>query len=155
MTAVKIKGTFSKDEREGNGLEDISHDIVKQEFGRWVVVGIVEQHKVIKEPGEAPVPTIRFLAIEPLTGDAEDQGRQMLDQARKQRGLSLVAATLFDEVPFDGNKPAGWVDERIAGQQQLPDPGEREVPEPSAEEILAERDERKAAGLPAFSDGEG
>lgn len=97
MTAVNIKGTFTKDERPGNGLEAIAEEIVHDEFRRWTVIGIIEQHKVTKAPGEAPRPTVRFVALEPLTvEDAAEQGAQMLDQARKSRGLGLVAETLFD-----------------------------------------------------------
>lgn len=99
MTAVKISGTFKKDTRPNNGLESIAEDLVNDELARHVIVGIVELHHLDKDPGEAPVPTIKFIAIEPLHGDAEDQGRQMLDQARKARGLGQVDLTLFDESP--------------------------------------------------------
>jgi hypothetical protein len=103
MTAVNIKGTFTRDERTDNGLESISENLVKDELARHVVVGVVELHKVTKRPGEPPVPTIRFVAVEPLDGDAQEQGRQMLDQARKLRGLGHVADTLpFDDGPDDG-----------------------------------------------------
>lgn len=96
MTAVKISGTFRKDGRPDNGLESVSEVLVKDEMQRHVVVGIVEVARVSKERGEEPIPTVKFVAIEPLHGDAEDQGRQMLDQARKLRGLGQVELTLFD-----------------------------------------------------------
>lgn len=98
--AVNISGTFKKDSRPNNGLESIAEALVRDELARHVVVGIVELHKVTKEPGEAPRPTIHFVAIEPLTGDAEDQGRQMLNQARNARGMSLFPEGLFD-MPAD------------------------------------------------------
>jgi len=146
MTAVKIKGTFSKNERDSNGLEDISHDLVKNEFTRYLVVGMVEQHKVTKEPGEAPIPTARFVAIEVARGDDEETARRILDTARKARGLGNIADTLFTAAPADFNfdgPPA-----EMPGQQELvrigPD-GEHVVPPASAEELMAERAEAKAA----------
>jgi hypothetical protein len=109
MTAVKIAGTFKKDSRPDNGLESIAGELVKDEMARHVVVGIVELHKVTKEPGEAPTPTIHFVAIEPVTGEAEDLARTFLNDARKARGLGLMSETLFngpverddDGVPYD------------------------------------------------------
>lgn len=101
-SAVNISGTFKKDTRPSNGLESIAQDLVKDELARHVVVGVVELHMVKKAPGEAPIPTVRFVAIEPLHGDAEDQGRQMLNQARNARGLTIVPEGLFD-MPTDGD----------------------------------------------------
>lgn len=166
MTAVKLKGTWSKNERDSNGLEAISGDLVKNEFTRYLVVGMVEQHKVTKEPGEAPIPTARFVAIEVARDADEALARDMLDRARKARGLGQVAEDLFSIKPedfnFDGPTPAA----DLPGQQELPlggeaetrlgPDGEHEVPEPSGEEILAAREEAKAAGVPAaeFSGGE-
>jgi len=175
MTAVKLKGTWSKNERDSNGLEAISGDLVKNEFSRYYVVGVVEQHKVTKEPGEAPIPTARFVAIEVAKDDDEDIARDMLDRARKGRGLGQVPDDLFsasrEDFNFDGPTPSG----ALPGQQELPldgsddggeggsvaetrlgPDGEHEVPPPSGEELLAERDEARAAGVPAaqFSGGD-
>ncbi|BCJ45347.1 hypothetical protein GCM10010168_86160 [Actinoplanes ianthinogenes] len=160
MTAVKLKGTFSKNERDSNGLEDIAPDLVKNEFGRYVVVGIVEQHKVTKEPGEAPIPTARFVAIEVARDADEAMARGILDRARKSRGLADLADTLFnaprESYDFDGGE-GGRAPAELDGQMEMrlgPD-GEHQVPEASGEEILAEREEAKAAGVPAaeFSGG--
>lgn len=148
MTAVKLKGTFSKNERDSNGLEDISTDLVKNEFSRYLVVGMVEQHKVTKEPGEAPIPTVRFVALEVAQGDDEAIVRGLLDRGRKGRGLADLADTLFstppDEFDFDGDSSAST---EVPGQEELrmgPD-GEHQVPPPSGEELAAERAETKAA----------
>lgn len=158
MPAVKIKGTFSKNERSDNGLEDIANDLVRNEFARHTVIGIVELHKVTKEPGEAPIPTVRFLAVEPVDGDDEVAVKAILDAVRKGRGLPNLADTLFSAKPdfdYDDPKPAP----EMPGQMEirLSKDGEHEVPEPSGEELQAELDERRAArdGVPAatFSGG--
>lgn len=109
--AVNISGTFKKDTRPSNGLESIAEDLVRDELARHVVIGIVELHKVTKEPGEAPRPTVHFVAIEPLRGDAEDQGRQMLNQARNARGLTIVPEGLFDMPTDDDATPAAGDDQ--------------------------------------------
>lgn len=99
-SAVNISGTFKKDSRPSNGLEAIADALVKDELARHVVVGIVELHKVTKEPGEAARPTVRFVAIEPIEGDAEDLVRDLLNKARTARGLNVVPEGLFD-MPAD------------------------------------------------------
>ncbi|MET8908366.1 hypothetical protein [Micromonospora sp. NPDC004551] len=110
MTAVTISGTFNKDERPNNGLETIAEDLIGNQLGRHVVVGIVQfAGASMAGPNEPLVPRVKFLAIEPLTADAADQGRQILDQARKLRGLGLIAETLFDAAadPVDQADDAG------------------------------------------------
>lgn len=158
MTAVKLKGTWSKNERDSNGLEAISSDLVKNEFSRYLVVGMVEQHKVTKEPGEAPIPTARFVAIEVGQGDDEELLKQILDRARKARGLGQVPDDLFsvsrEDFNYDGPAPAMPGQEPIDGIDSEPETrlgpdGPHEVAPPSAEEELAEREEAKAAGVPA------
>lgn len=104
MPGVNISGTFKKDSRPDNGLESIAPDLIHNELRRHVVVGVVELHMVKKAPGEEPIPTVRFVAIEPLEGDAADQGRQMLNQARNARGRAVVPEGLFD-MPSDDDEP--------------------------------------------------
>lgn len=115
--AVNISGTFKKDTRPDNGLEAIAEQLVKDELAHHVVIGIVELHKVVKEPGEAPRPTVRFVAIEPLEGDAADQGRQMLNQARTGRGRQVVPEDLFN-MPRDDSEASATAGEQ--GDPQLP-----------------------------------
>ena len=106
MTAVTISGTFSKDERPNNGLEEIAQDLITNQLGRHVVVGIVQfAGASMSGPNEPLVPRVKFLAIEPLSADAADQGRQILDQARKLRGLGLIAETLFDAAADPDDRP--------------------------------------------------
>lgn len=144
MTAVTIRGTFSKDERPSNGLEEIADDLLKNQFGTHYVVGIVQFAGSNRPgPGEHEVPAVKFLGIEPLVGDAAEQAQQILDQARKARGLGRMEdaipapdATLFE---FDGDGHPTVPETRLG-----PD-GPREVPPPSGEELLAERAEAKAA----------
>jgi hypothetical protein len=71
---------------------------------------------VKKAPGEEPIPTVRFVSIEPLDGDAADQGRQMLNQARTDRGRAVVPEGLFD-MPTDDDTPRAAADD---DQLQLP-----------------------------------
>jgi hypothetical protein len=95
----------------------IARELIKDELARHVIVGVVELHMVKKAPGEAPIPTVRFVAIEPLHGDAEDQGRQMLNQARNARGLSIVPEGLFD-MPADVDGPEAAADDGPGTERQ-------------------------------------
>lgn len=115
MTAVRISGTFKKDSRPDNGLEGIAPRLAKDEYARHVVVGVLELHKVTKEPGEAPVPTVRFIAIEPIEGgDNIDQAMVLLNNARKERGETSLAETLFS-----GNWPGAPT--QLPGQMSIDD----------------------------------
>lgn len=118
--AVNISGTFKKDTRPNNGLEAIAEELVRDELTRHVIVGLIELHRVVKDPGEAPRPTVRFVAIEPLREeDAAEQGRQMLNQARNARGLSLVPEDLFD-MPADDEPTTPAAGAPVEGQEELP-----------------------------------
>lgn len=102
MTVVNISGTFAKDQRPNNGLDTVATQLKADHFLRLAVVGIIEWHGYQETAGRPESVTVRFAAVEPVFGDADDQARQMLDQARKQRGLGQVELTLFDaDAPGD------------------------------------------------------
>lgn len=154
MTTVTLRGTFSKDERPSNGLEAIADDLLKDQFGTHYVVGIVQFAGSNRPgPGEHEVPAVKFLGIEPLTGEAAGTASMLLDQARKARGLGRMEDSLPDVDPalfdFDGDGHPSISEEAVT---RLGADGPHEVPPASAEEELAERAEAKAA---AAGDGEG
>lgn len=145
MTAVTIRGTFKKDSRPSNGLETIAGELIADKHGQHYVVGVVKwAGGNLNEEGEL-VPAAKFLAIEPLTGAAVDAAKRILDDARKARGLGRAEddfakpsdPALFD---FDGD---GRVTAPGDGEVRMTGDGPREVPPPSAEEVLAERAEAK------------
>lgn len=154
MTAVNLSGTWTKDERPNNGLEEIAQDLIAHQLRRHVVIGIVTFAGSTRPgPGEPESPRVKFLAIEPLFDDAAEQGRQMLDQARKLRNLGLLAESLFD-VPAEGPAPAADVPRPGDGQPTIP--GSDPVPEASGAELLAEhREAREARKRKQGKDGEG
>jgi hypothetical protein len=124
--SVKIKASFKKDERTFDGLSAIEHLLVDEDLlhERYVVVAILRPHRidVLAEDG-AKSSTVKFDHIEVTDGDASATAKALLMAKYKER-------TGRDDEPqatlFDG-----------------PD-GEREVPEASGEEIVAELDERRA-----------
>lgn len=162
MTAVTIRPTFKKDSRPNNGLETIADEMIADNARVFYVVGTVKwAGGSLSEEGEL-LPAAKFLAIEPLAEEssAEELAKKILDDARKARGLGRVEESIpktgqmAGQIPFefDGEDDG---EPRQLGEVRLTDDGPREVPEPSGEEILAEREEAKA-GVPAaeFSGGE-
>jgi len=157
MTAVTIRGTFTKDTRPGNGLEEIADDLLAHHDRTYYVVGLVKfAGGNIAEDGGL-TPAVKFLAIEPLEDGSSPQAlaKKILEGARKGRGLATIddafpkgEPALFD---FDGDgHPVA------TGETRMGPDGEHQVPEASAEEILAEREEAAAeVGIPAaqFSGG--
>jgi hypothetical protein len=144
MTAVTIRPTFSKDTRPSNGLEEIAEKLLSDNHAVHYVVGVVTFAGGSVDEDGAITPAVKFLGLEPLEGPGADDAKRILDNARKTRGLgrmddSIPAAdpALFD---FDGEgKPS------IAPGSPLDQDGEHVVPEASAEELMAERAEAKAA----------
>ena len=65
------------------------------------MVGIIRYHGHHENYGRPEYISVAFEAIEPVEDDADEQVRQILDQARKARGLGQVELTLFDEPPTD------------------------------------------------------
>jgi hypothetical protein len=154
-TPVTISGTFSKDSRPSNGLENISAELIKDQLGLHYVVGVIQfAGASVPGPNEPLVPRVKFLGIEPLKGTAADEAKRILDDARKTRGLGLMQDALPAADPLDGQQAFDFDgpddgEPRRVGEVRLGPDGEHEVPEASAEELLAEREEAAAAGVPA------
>lgn len=98
---VNIKGTFAKDKRPDNGLDAIADQINASRLQRVAAVCILTYHAHHEAVGRPESITVSLEAIEPVSGDADEQVRQILDQARKARGLGQVELTLFDEAAGD------------------------------------------------------
>ncbi|MEV4846117.1 hypothetical protein AB0K20_23230 [Micromonospora matsumotoense] len=139
--AVKMAAQLTRAQREFNGLDRIERELLDQRRGvRYAVVSF-HVKRVSDEIDEGvEIPTVQITHIEPVDGDDADRVREMLaDRYKDRTGKSLDGdPTLFDVVPGDGD---GQDDEQGT------------VPEPDADELMARRAERQAAGLPAFSDG--
>lgn len=152
MTAVTIRPTFSKDTRPSNGLEAIADDLIADKHEVHYVVGTVTWAGGSIDLDGAITPAVKFLGIEPLTGDLADQAKTVLDAARKARGLGRMEdnlppiETALFEFDSDGHPTIPE-----AAETRLGGDGDHVVPPPSGEEILAEREEAKAAAVPAAS----
>jgi len=121
---VNISGTFRKDERESNGLEAIRLDLVEHGLARRVVVGLVET-KFVKtdvQDGGTRVPTVKFVAIEPLTGASADKAREMLDEARRERTGQMTQPSLMDEVYEDDQDEMDLDEESRIGSPDFSEP---------------------------------
>lgn len=163
MTAVTIRGTFTKDTRPGNGLEEIADDLLAHRDRTHYVVGLVKfAGGNIAEDGSL-TPAVKFLAIEPLEegSSPHELAKKILDDARKTRGLGVAeesisaASQLEGQQSFDFEGPDDGEPRRVGEVRMGPD-GEHEVPPPSAEELEAERREAEESGVPAaeFSGGD-
>ncbi|MEV4197047.1 hypothetical protein [Micromonospora globbae] len=125
--AVKISAQLTRANREFNGLDRIETELVDQPRGERYAVVRYGVKRVTDEVDEGvEIPTVQIHHIEPVDGMQADRVREILAERYKDRtGKSLEGdPTLFDVVDGDG---------------------QRQVPEASADEILAERAERKAA----------
>jgi len=99
MTAVKIQGTFKKDEREYNGLESIGDELINSPLVRHVVVAVIETvtYEVNVRDGGTKTPKVRLVSVEPLQGDAAVHATKLRDEAYHERtGQIAPPPTLFD-----------------------------------------------------------
>lgn len=102
---VNISGTIAKDKRPDSGLDDIGDKLNANRLQRFMVIGMVEYHGHHEVVGQPESITVRFSAIEPLTGDDDLAARTMLDAARRARGVGSTELTLFDAAPEDQKGP--------------------------------------------------
>lgn len=158
MTTVNVSGTWSEKQRPLNGLSTHADAIHKDRTLRVPVVAYVEYHQWT-EKLTGDVLTVSIGAIEPATefdgSDPDGLGKQvmgLLDQLRKARGKGSV-----DEVPSHSGELSGQIgfdfDEDGAVTVQPGPDGDRVVPEPSAEELMAERREAKEAAQEELNAG--
>ncbi|SCL32142.1 hypothetical protein GA0070616_4395 [Micromonospora nigra] len=134
--AVKISAQLTGTNREWNGLNRIEEQLVDQPRGDRYAVVRYGVKRVADEISEGvKIPTAEIVHIEPVEGELADRVREILAQEYEDRtGKSIEPEpTLFDVAPGgEGGNGGG-------------------VPEESADELMARRAERKAAGQPAFS----
>lgn len=101
---VKIAGTFSKDQRENNGLEGVKDSLINHPLERVLVAGLVETKTVTTDVanGSVEIPTIRFVALEAVL-DPSDIAlvREALDRAKAKRTGQRVDPTLMDALADD------------------------------------------------------
>jgi hypothetical protein len=167
MTAtVNLSAITSDKQRKDFGLDLVADYVHQNRTTRVPVVGFVEYHEW-KEKLNGNVMVVAMPVAEPgFEADGSDPdgvGEQLLailDDLRRKRGKSdakeiplhtgeLEGQQTFDFDGLDDGEP------KRLGEVRLGPDGEHEVPPPSGEEILAEREEAKAAGVPeaAFSGG--
>jgi hypothetical protein len=168
MTAVTIRPTFKKDSRPNNGLEEAADAMQDDKTRLFRVVGTMKYAGAsVSEEGEI-TPAAKFVTIEVIQADDVPAVDALIDKRRRERGLGNArdipaAAQMAGQAEFDFDGPGDEAEGREGGsvteptETRLGPDGEHEVPPPSGEEIVAERDEAKAAGVPAaeFSAGEG
>ncbi|QDY06138.1 hypothetical protein FJK98_02310 [Micromonospora sp. HM134] len=142
--AVKMAAQLTRAQREFNGLDRIERELLDQRRGTRYAVVAYHVKRVSDEIDEGvEIPTVQITHIEPVEGSDADRVRELLaDRYKDRTGKSLDGdPTLFDVVPGGGDE----------GQDEEQDGEQDGVPEPSGDELMARRDERNAAGLPAFS----
>lgn len=105
--SVDIKAQFKKADRELNGLEAISKELIDDPLKRHVVIGVVEVARVVTdyEEGSGVTPVVKFLQIEPMRDSAIEQARELLAAAFNARTGQAVQESLFDHKPEP--EPAG------------------------------------------------
>ena len=99
MSAVRIKGTFRKDDQEFNGLNDSAEAMAKRPLAERVVVGIIDVSRITRdiENGTKTV-TVRFRQIEVLDNeDAKEAGEMIRRACDARRGENAPDALPLDQ----------------------------------------------------------
>ncbi|GIE75769.1 hypothetical protein Aph02nite_17190 [Actinoplanes philippinensis] len=168
MDAVNLSGTWSKKTRPNNGLTKVADLINDNRTTRVPIVGWVEFHQYT-EVATGNTLTVALPVVEAVVdaegNDTHGWGKsviEMIDALRKERGLGTAddvppqsGAQLEGQQSFDFDGPDDGEPRRV-GEVRIGPDGEHTVPEASGEELLAEAEEARAAGVPAaeFSGGD-
>jgi hypothetical protein len=97
MATVKLSSSLPDEDQDLNGLEALRNALLADPRACHYVVGIVDCSRVTTEfapEGEGRVPTVRFVAIEPLESRDSDLARALMDRAHAMR-------TGRDPLPID------------------------------------------------------
>lgn len=84
--SVKIKGSFKTRDGDVNGLNHIESELRAEPLGQRLVIGVITVARQGQnyEKGERET-TVKFELIEPLLGEAADEGKKLLDLAHAAR----------------------------------------------------------------------
>jgi len=121
MTAVRISGTFKKDERPFNGLEAIAESLLDHSLAGqdYTVVAKVRAHasRWTAEDGEE-IPTAKITRVEVVDGDDAAAVEALIKQQYRKRTGQSSEPTLFDDEPAGEDGPSSerardeWLDEK-------------------------------------------
>lgn len=128
MAQVKLAAKFTKDQQPYNGFTEDAHvaALIDDPHTRRYALVAYDVRRITEEIEDGTeVPTVSLVHIEPLSGDRADRAKADMK-------------TLF-------HSRTGRNDEPDPGIFELDSDGNPIVPEPSGEEIMAEREEAKAA----------
>lgn len=102
--AVKISGSFKKDERPLNGLSAIAKDLIDSPYDEHYIIAKVSCLRIAEdiEDGGTKTPTVKLKHIEVmLTRKDEADARKIFERAAKARLGELPQQTLFDDKAED------------------------------------------------------
>lgn len=102
MTAVKLQGTFKKDERPFNGLEEIADKLVKEAKTPKTYLVVAEVRSVGYEyhaDDGTKTPKVKFEQIEVVLDDADAKiVKELLTRIYAARTGNEPQATLLDDI---------------------------------------------------------
>lgn len=133
--SVNISAKFRKDTEVYDGLTAIEHLLVKNPHDRHLVVAVIQPKFGKVDYVEGTVtPTVRFVQVEALTGEARAAAQKLLEAAFKERTGGTVEPPqdmlpLQDddeesdgetgEGPVAERKPDEWLDPAAAKEDEV------------------------------------
>lgn len=143
---VKISGTMTKDTEPDNGLDgEVGDKLHANPMARIAVTALIELHGYHRVKGKPEYISARFVAIEAAQGEDDITVRNMLDAARKSRGLGPTSLTLFDATP-DDEAQGPW-----PGDPDFKAPGDSNTEPPADTEQAAPPKPKRRRALAAVS----
>ena len=112
--AVKISGSYKKDERAYNGLEAIAKDLIEDPHSEYYIIAKVGAKRITEEvdDGGSQSVTVKLKHIEPmLSSKDEADARKVFERAAKARLGEVPQQTLFEDHDDEGAE-----DEQDAGE---------------------------------------
>lgn len=128
---VHISGTFKRDNRELNGLEEIQQALTDQPLTRRYAVICLQTVRIVQDMADESTrtPTVRIMQIEPVTGETEETVQKIMFEAYEARtgkpAEGAMEPTLFDRKAGDGGDDGVSLDDVISGEPEPWTPGDR------------------------------
>lgn len=121
MPQVKTSASFTKATQPYNGLtaDQLVNELIDQPHGRRYAVVAFEVLRITEEIEEGTkVPTVKFVQIEPLEGEAADVAKRLMEEAyntRTGRDDAPQDTLPFDDGPVAERPRDEWLDDTAQG----------------------------------------
>lgn len=117
--AIKISGSYKKDERAYNGLEAIAKDLIEEPHTEHYIIAKVGCLRIAEEieDGGSKTVTVKLRHIEVMLSNKDEaDAKKIFERAAKARLGEVPQQTLFDDHAAEGDEGEPGGEGQAAGE---------------------------------------